>query len=111
MSRDDELMKMRYGTLDSNDAANRDVYDDSDWEVRILWFSALASISRVSHVKRHGIVFTTDEVRSFYSNSDNCKNCLCSLSSILVNVKTGEIVEKPLLERMLAAQKKHLESK
>jgi hypothetical protein len=111
MNRDDDLMKMRYKALDSNDALNRDVYDNSDWKMGILWFSALAVTSRVSHVKRHGVIFTTDEVRDFYSNNDNCKNCLCSLSSILVNVKTGEILQKPLVERMLVAYKKHLQCK
>ena len=80
MSRDDDLMKMRYGTLDGNDALNRDIYDDSDWKMGILWFSALTPTSRDSHAERHGVIYTTDEVRSFYSKDENSKNCLCSLS-------------------------------
>ncbi|MGK0236358.1 MAG: hypothetical protein ACI9EK_002908 [Psychroserpens sp.] len=77
----------------------------------ILWFSALAPTSRDSRVKRHGVIFTTDEVRRFYSNDDNCQNCLCSLSSTLVNVKTGEILQDSLVKRMLIAQKEHLQNK
>jgi hypothetical protein len=102
MSRDDELMNMRYGTLDSTDYLNRDVYDDSDWKMAVLWFSALAPTSRVSHVKRHGV--------AFYSIEDNSKSCLCSLSPILVNVKTGEILQAPMVERMLQAKNTHLQS-
>jgi hypothetical protein len=111
MSRDDDLMNMRYGTLESNDALNRDVYDDSDWKMGILWFSSLAPTSRVSHVKRHGVIYTTDEVRGFYCKDENSKDCLCSLSSILVNMKTGEVLQAPLVGRMLAAQKEHLQSR
>lgn len=110
MSRDDELMNMRYGTLDSNDALNRDLYDDSDWKMGVLWFSSLAPTSRVDHVKRHGLVYTTDEVRSFYSKDENAEKCLCSLSSILVNVKTGEILQAHLVQRMLSAKNKHLQN-
>jgi hypothetical protein len=110
MSRDDELMNMRYGTLDSTDYLNRDVYDDSDWKMAVLWFSALAPTSRVSHVKRHGVTYTTEEVRAFYSIEDNSKSCLYSLSPILVNVKTGEILQAPMVERMLQAKNTHLQS-
>jgi hypothetical protein len=111
MSRDDELMNMRHGTLDSTDILNIDVYDDSDWKMGMLWFSALAPTSRVSHVKRHGVIYTTEEVRAFYSKEDNSKCCLCSLSPVLVNVKTGEILQTPLVERMLEAKKVHLQCK
>lgn len=111
MNRDDELMSMRYGTLDNTDYLNRDVYDDSDWKMAVLWYSALAPTSRVSHVKRHGVTYTTEEIRAFYSKDDNSKKCLCSLSSILVNVKTGEILQAPIVERMLQAKNTHLKSK
>ncbi|MGK0236357.1 MAG: hypothetical protein ACI9EK_002907 [Psychroserpens sp.] len=32
MSLDDNLMNMKYGTLNSNDTLNSDFYDDSDWK-------------------------------------------------------------------------------
>jgi hypothetical protein len=111
MNRDDELMNMRYGTLDSTDALNRDIYDDSDWKMGMLWFSALAATSRVSHVQRHGVIYTTGEVREFFSKEDNSKRCLCSLSPVLVNVKTREILQIPLVKRMLEAKNVHLQSK
>ncbi|ABZ74900.1 hypothetical protein Shal_0324 [Shewanella halifaxensis HAW-EB4] len=110
MSNDDDLMRMRLGALDSIDALNKDIYDDSDWKMGVLWFSALAPTSRTGHAERHGVVYTTEEARLFYSKNDNPKNCLCSLSPTLVNVKTGEVLQTELVEKMLFAKKTFMKS-
>jgi len=82
------------------DELNEDVYGDSEWGMMQLWFSALAPTSRRWHIARHGKTFTTDDVRQFYSVNANAINCLCSQSVILVNKRTGEVLQQALLDRM-----------
>jgi len=90
----------RTASASETDELNADVYSDSDWVMMSLWFSARAPTTRPSHLSRHGRTFTTDEVREFYSVNANAINCLCNQSVILVNIKTGEILQEKLLERM-----------
>ena len=79
---------------------NDDIYADSPFVQKQLWFSALAMTSRSWHVSRHSEVYTLQEVEQFYSENGNSINCLCSQSPILVNRKTGEVVMKDLIEKM-----------
>ena len=65
-----------------------------------LWFSALAPTSRPTHVQKHGLTYTTQEVREFYTLSGNAINCLCSQSPVLTNKKTGKILQVALQDRM-----------
>ena len=99
------LNAYRTATAAETDVLNEDVYADSEWGMLQLWFSALASTSRPSHVSRHGETYTTQEVREFYSVNANAINCLCSQSPVLANKKTGEILQKPLQERMRKQKK------
>lgn len=69
------LNSYRIASAAETDELNEDVYDDSDWGMESLWFSALASTSRRWHVARHGKTFTTEEVREFYSRNGNAINC------------------------------------
>ena len=41
----------------------------------MLWASALKPTTRASHARRHGRVYTIDEVRDFYSRDGNAINC------------------------------------
>lgn len=90
----------RTASAAETDDLNADVYDGSDWVMKSLWFSALAPTTRPTHLRRHGLTFTTDEVRQFYSINANAIQCLCSQSPILVNIKTGEVIQEDLLKRM-----------
>jgi len=90
------------------DELNEDVYGDSEWGMLSLWFSALAPTSRIVHIKRHGRTYTTDEVREFYARNGNAINCLCSQSPVLVNKKTGEVLQQDLLDRMAKRRDKLL---
>lgn len=82
------------------DELNEDVYGDSEWGMQTLWFSALAPTSRRWHIARHGLLYTTKEVREFYAKNGNPINCLCSQSTVLVNKKTGEVLQSSLIKRM-----------
>lgn len=100
IARTEILNSYRTATRTEVDDLNEEVYGDSEWEQRLLWFSALAASSRKWHVSRHGSTYSTEEVQEFYSVDGNPINCMCSQSPILVNKKTGEVLQDSLLERM-----------
>jgi len=79
---------------------NEDIYADSPFVQKQLWFSALAATSRPNHVAKHSEIYTLQEVEAFYAQSGFGINCLCSQSPILVNRKTGAVVMKDLIEKM-----------
>lgn len=79
---------------------NDDIYADSPFVQKQLWFSALAQTSRKWHVSRHSEVYTLQEVEQFYSENGNSIQCLCSQSPILVNRKTGAVVMQDLIDKM-----------
>ena len=103
-----EIMNsFRSATASETDALNDDVYDDSEWMMASLWFSALAPTSRSWHISRHGKMYTTDEIRAFYAIKGNSNNCLCSYSAVLQNKKTKEVLQQKLLDRMAKQRKAH----
>ena len=100
IARTEILNSYRTATRTEVDDLNEEVYADSDWQQQLLWFSALAATSRPNHVSRHGSTYTSTEVQEFYSQNGESINCLCSQSPILVNKKTGEVLQDSLLKRM-----------
>lgn len=100
IARTEILNSYRTATRTEVDDLNEEVYADSDWQQQLLWFSALAATSREWHVKLHGEVKTTEFVQEFYSKDGNAIFCMCSQSPILVNKKTGEVLQDSLLKRM-----------
>jgi len=100
IARTEILNSYRTASAAELDELNDDVYDDSEWGMLSLWFSALSPTTRKNHASRHGRTYTTDEVREFYSKNGNTINCLCSQSAVLVNKKTKEVLQQDLLDRM-----------
>ena len=54
-------------------------------KTRLLWFSAMSATTRRTHARRHGHLYTRDEVNSFYSRDANGINCKCNQTSVVVN--------------------------
>lgn len=79
---------------------NEDIYEDSPFVQKQLWFSALAQTSRKWHVSRHGEIYDMVEVEQFYAENGNSINCMCSQSPILVNRKTGAVVMQSVIDKM-----------
>lgn len=79
---------------------NKDIYGNSPFVQKQLWFSALAQTSRKWHISRHGEIYTIQEVEEFYSEAANSINCMCHQSPILVNRKTGKVVMQSLIDKM-----------
>jgi SPP1 gp7 family putative phage head morphogenesis protein len=100
ISRTEILGAYRTAQRDKTRQINEDIYSDSPFVQKQLWFSALAMTSRPHHVAKHGQIYSMQEVEEFYSENGNSINCLCSQSPILVNRKTGEAVMKDLIKKM-----------
>lgn len=79
---------------------NKDIYGNSPFVQKQLWFSALAMTSRPTHVAKHSEIYTIQEVEEFYSVAGNSINCLCNQSPILVNRKTGKVVMQSVIDKM-----------
>lgn len=79
---------------------NKEVYANTDFELRMLWFSALAATTRSTHARRHGRTYTMEEVEAFYSKDANAINCLCNQTQVLYNKKTKQVVQKDLQQKM-----------
>jgi SPP1 gp7 family putative phage head morphogenesis protein len=111
IARTEILNAYRTASANETDELNKSVYDDSGWHMVSLWWSALSPTTRKTHAVKHGSTYTTQEVRDFYGVDGNAINCLCSQSPVLANKKTGEILQKPLQERMKKSKEVYLKGR
>jgi SPP1 gp7 family putative phage head morphogenesis protein len=56
---------------------------------KLLWYSARSETTRPWHASRHGLLYSQEEVREFYSQGGEQINCKCSQASVAVN-ENGE---------------------
>jgi SPP1 gp7 family putative phage head morphogenesis protein len=75
---------------------------------RLLWFSALSPTTRPWHASRHGLTYTQEEVREFYSESANSISCKCSMASIAVD-DNGDPLNKKFVEEVRARRLQQLD--
>lgn len=90
------------------DELNDTVWKGSGFVTRLLWFSALADTSRITHMRRHGRVYTSTECRDFYSKDANSIQCLCSQVEVLVDKKSGKILNQEFVDQVAADRPKYL---
>lgn len=64
-----------------------------------LHLSALKPTTRASHAERHGKLYTTEEVRKWYSEGANAINCYCSQTAVAVD-ESGAIISEALAKRI-----------
>ena len=86
-------------------------WNETDWaadrlglNTGLLWLSALKPSTRAWHASRHGKVYTTEEVRDFYSEMKNRANCYCSQIPVLLN-DDGSIFNEGLADKLAAERK------
>ncbi len=72
---------------------------ESGLRAGVLHISALTSTTRESHAARHGNAYTTASQRQWWDTGANRINCLCSVSSVLIDSK-GNVVQKEEQERV-----------
>lgn len=65
---------------------------------KMLHFSALSPSTRVTHARRHGKLFTVEEVRDWYAVDGNAINCKCGQSEVLVD-KNGKAIVQSTIDR------------
>lgn len=92
-------------------ALRRGRWDESDEATeqygiitRQLHLSALSATTRQTHALRHGKLYTTEEVREWYSINGNAINCKCTQVSVLVD-EAGN----PLYPNVIDMARKRLE--
>ncbi len=88
-------MALRRGRLDEE----QDAQERLGIKTGMLWASALRSTTRPSHARRHGRVYTIEEVRDFYSRDANAINCMCAQTSVLLD-ENGQPTSKRAISRM-----------
>ncbi|EBO0868507.1 phage head morphogenesis protein [Salmonella enterica] len=81
-------------------------WNETDWaadrlglNTGLLWISALKPTTRPWHHSRHGKIYTTDEVKDFYSENGNKFNCYCSQIPALLD-DNGDLYNEGLSEKM-----------
>lgn len=87
-------------------------WNETDWakdrlglNTGLMWLSALKPTTRTWHAIRHGKVYTTEEVRDFYSEMKNRANCYCSQIPALLT-DDGQIYNEGLADKLAAERKK-----
>lgn len=86
-------------------------WNETDWaadrlglNTGLLWLSALKPTTRSWHARRHGRVYTTEEVRDFYAVNGNRYNCYCSQIPVLLN-DDGSIFNEGLADKLAKERK------
>ena len=105
ISRTEIMGAYRTAQRDKTRQINKDIYGNSPFIQKQLWFSALAMTSRPHHVAKHSEIYSIQEVEEFYSEAANSINCMCHQSPILVNRKTGAVVMQSLIDKMKLQKK------
>lgn len=91
-----------------SDELNDTVWKGSGFVTRLLWFSALSPTTRINHARRHGRVYTSTECRDFYSRGSEAINCLCNQVEVLVDKKSGKVLNQEFVDMVAADRPKYL---
>lgn len=87
-------MALRRARWDEKD----DAAEQYGIQSKLMHISALSATTRPSHAARHAKLYTSEEVRDWYSEDANSINCLCATIEILVDDK-GEPLVPSIIER------------
>lgn len=93
IARTEVIGALRRGRIEQAEA----VAEELGVEMGLMWFSALSPTTRQSHAERHGRVYTSDEVRDFYSEDGNGINCKCA--QVEVVMKDGVPLQQKLISK------------
>lgn len=89
--------------------ARWDEHDDAvetlNLTFKLMHYSALSPTTRKSHAERHARLYTSEEVREWYSQGGNSINCKCTQISVLVD-ESGDPVVPRIVDRARATEKK-----
>lgn len=81
-------------------AESEQAQEDFGIRIGLLWTSALLPTTRPWHASRHGRIYTTAEVKSFYSRNGEKYNCHCSTTEALLDTDGKPILTPKLRAKM-----------
>lgn len=79
---------------------NERVYAESPHVMQLMHLSALADNTRINHAKRHGTVTTKEKQEDWWSEGANRINCQCSVTTVLVDRKTGKPIDDDFVQEV-----------
>lgn len=89
--------------------ARWDEHDDAQerygLRTMLMHYSALSPTTRINHAARHARLYTSDQVRDWYSQGAEAINCKCSQISVLVDSNNKPLVPQ-IVDRARAAERK-----
>ena len=91
--------------MDEAKDLNETALKDDDWQIMQVHRSALSPTTRSKHAARHGTIHTIQEQKDWWAKNANSINCLCSTLDVLVNKKTGEVLQHKMIDNMLKQKK------
>lgn len=91
----------RTAYLDEAKELNETALKDDPWMIMQAHRSALSMTTRTNHASRHGTIHTIRAQRDWWLTGSNAINCLCSTLDVLVNRKTGEVLQDKMIDTML----------
>jgi uncharacterized protein with gpF-like domain len=71
-------------------------------KIGLLWTSTLQAFTRSWHASRNGKAYTSEEVKTFYSQRGNRYNCHCATTEALLDANGAPILTDRLKASMLA---------
>lgn len=81
-------------------AESEQAQQDFGIRIGLLWTSALLPTTRPWHASRHGRIYTTAEVKAFYSRNGEKYNCHCSTTEALLDADGRPILTPKLRAKM-----------
>lgn len=102
IARTETGMALKRARLDESDAAT----EAYGIKTKQMHLSALSPTTRRDHASRHGNLYTTDEVREWYSKKGNAINCKCSQSEVMVG-EDGKPLVPTIEARVKQAREKY----
>jgi hypothetical protein len=97
--------------IDESEELGEMIEEDTGFTAMQVHRSALSPTTRRSHAARHGNMYTAQQMKDWWAKNGNSINCLCSTLTVLVNKKTGQVLQQKMLDTMEKQKKQWFPSK
>lgn len=101
IARSEVTTALRRARWDEHD----DAVESLNLPFMLMHYSALSRTTRKTHAERHALLFTSEQVREWYSQGGNSINCKCTQISVLVDENKQPVVTR-IVDRARATEKK-----
>ncbi|AZU97880.1 hypothetical protein [Vibrio phage LP.1] len=95
----------RQAYMDESTELNDTALKGDQYKIMQCHRSALSPTTRPPHAARHGNIYTVQQQKDWWATGANAINCLCSTLDVLVNTKTGEILQSGMIKTMKKQKK------